>query len=258
MAFKRLSATILIQNDQVVKSYQFMRFYPFGSLGTALTILDKWCVDEIIILDISRKRSLSDYVLHQISTSYISTPLIYGGGISNIDDVTRLISLGCDRIIVEDALFSNHHLIHLVANKFGSQAVIGSLPMSFSSDSSIVPSFPDYIYQNYPNCSVTQLLDVCEELPLSEILVTDFRNEGCYDTFDLNLPAYVFHVALFSKGVLFYGGLSETLVQDTLKYQNTVGLLFGNPNLENELFIPSLKAQFKKCPLFRPLSSLPD
>jgi len=257
MAFKRVSATVFVQNDQVVKSYAYSKFYPFGNLHTCLSILDRWLVDEIVILDISRKRSISSYVLEQISTTSISTPLIYGGGISCIEHVDQLISLGCDRIILEDALFSNHNLIHLAANKYGSQAIIGSLPFSFSLNHPISPIFPDYLHNQYSNLSVLQLLDNCQSLPLSELLVSDFLHEGSFGDFDLNIADFIYHKSTFRKGVLFFGGISAPIANILLSHSNTTAILLGNPNYENELCIPVFKSLLSKNSLIRPSSSLP-
>lgn len=257
MAFKRVSATVFIKNDQVVKSYAYSRFYPFGNLHTTLSILDRWLVDEIVILDISRYRSISPYVLEQISSTSISTPLIYGGGISSIDHVDQLISLGCDRIILEDALFSDHNLIHQAANKYGSQAIIASLPISYSLNKPSIVCFPEYLSNRYPNLTVHQLLDSCQSLPLSELLISDFLHEGYFDNFDLNIAKFIFEESNFLKGVLFFGGISPRIAHTLLDYSNTAAILLGNPNFENELFIPVFKSKISNNVLIRPSSSLP-
>ena len=257
MAFKRVSATVFIQNDQVVKSYAYSKFYPFGNLHTTLCILDRWLADEIVIIDISRQRSISRYVLDQISSTSISTPLIYGGGISSIDHVDQLISLGCDRIILEDALFSNHNLIHQAANKYGSQAIIGSLPFSYSPKSPTSLIFPDYLHNQYPNLSVQQLLDNCQSLPISELLISDFLHEGYSGNFDLKIAKFIFEKSNFLKGVLFFGGISAHIANTLLDYGNTAAILLGNPNYENELLIPTFKSLLLNNFLIRPSSSFP-
>ena len=257
MAFKRVSATVFIQHDQVVKSYSYSKFYPFGNLHTILSILDRWLVDEIVILDISRQRSISRYVLNQISSTNISTPLIYGGGISSIYDVDQLISLGCDRIILEDALFSNHDLVHQVANKYGSQAIIGSLPISFSLHSSPLPILPDYLHQKYPDLSVQDLFTIWQELPFSELLISDFLHEGYSGDFDLSIAKFIREKSNFTKGILYFGGISEYSANILLGYDNTVAILLGNPNLEDELFIPRFKSALSDNTPIRPSSSLP-
>ena len=81
MAFKRLIAFVPIQNGQVVMSYGYLRHKPAGSLGTVLQNLDRWGIDEIAVVDISRGRNRPDFsILEQIRVSAVRTPIAFGGG----------------------------------------------------------------------------------------------------------------------------------------------------------------------------------
>ena len=51
-------------------------------------------------------------------------PLTVGGGIRTIDDISRLLNVGCDKISLNSAAIKNPNLIDEAANKFGSQCVV--------------------------------------------------------------------------------------------------------------------------------------
>ena len=59
----------------------------------------------------------------------ITTPLIYGGGVSNLESAKKVINLGADRILIESALFNNYNYVKEISLFLGSQALILSLPI---------------------------------------------------------------------------------------------------------------------------------
>ena len=77
MNFKRLIGLIAVKDAQVVKSYGYSFWRPGGDLATCLRNLDRWLVDEIAIVDISRGGVLDERVLETIRRTPISTPLVY-------------------------------------------------------------------------------------------------------------------------------------------------------------------------------------
>jgi imidazole glycerol phosphate synthase subunit HisF len=105
MAYKRLVGVLAVRDGQVVKSYGYDFWRPAGRLCTALKNLDRWQVDEILVLDISRRDRVNDDVIREIRTARISTPLAYGGGIRKSEDVNPLLTAGCERFVLETMLF---------------------------------------------------------------------------------------------------------------------------------------------------------
>ena len=131
MTKKRLSAVVNVLDGLVVQSFGFNSYLPIGDPKYVLLNLDRWHVDEIILQSISRSRKGlgPDFdLLHSISDLQLSTPLIYGGGIRSPIDADSVISLGADRIILGNLLFSDPHQLFSIVNHVGKQAVIGSVP----------------------------------------------------------------------------------------------------------------------------------
>jgi cyclase len=122
MAYKRIIATLTVKNGQLVKSYGYNFWRPAGNINTALKNLDRWRVDEIVVVDISRSDSIDINLLNQIRGANISTPLIYGGGIRRVEDLKKIFDSGVDRILIESAL-DDPNLVRALADKVGSQAI---------------------------------------------------------------------------------------------------------------------------------------
>ena len=76
-------------------------------------IFNQFLVDEVIILDIENSKSnknINFQLLKDIAGEAFF-PLTYGGGIKNINDAEKIISLGYEKISINNSLFTNENLI---------------------------------------------------------------------------------------------------------------------------------------------------
>lgn len=232
MAFKRIISTLLVKDGMVVKSYGYRSWRPAGKLRSALQNLDRWQTDEILVIDISRRAGLDPVVLRDITSAGISTPLVYGGGIRTEEDIHRLLDVGCDRMVLESLALYEPDRIHEMANLVGSQALIGSLPV-------VTTPQGIHLWQDAAR-GIEEIFSHYETLPLSEILLIDAAHEGfagkghvgvesCIDTY----PG--------SKGIIWFGGLDESVATQLLRHHRTVAVAFGNVNFERELRVPTTR-----------------
>ena len=248
MTKKRLSAVVNVLDGLVVQSFGFNSFLPIGDPNFVLLNLDRWHVDEIIIQSISRsRRGLGpDYdLLKSISSLNLSTPLIYAGGIRSPQDADTVISLGADRIVLGNLLFSDPTQLRSIVKHIGKQAVIASLPFS-----SINPFLPiDYV-SGKSISDLNPLLKLLNDDLISELLLIDYKNEGFVsswkDLFTSTLP-------LFSVPLILFGGLivpvdiSKAL---SLDFVSSVGI--GNILSYREHAYQSLKSDIASS-ILRPL-----
>lgn len=239
MAFKRIIATLLVKDGQVVKSYGYRAWRPAGQLVSALRNLDRWLVDEILILDISRRDSVNPNVLRTITESAISTPLVYGGGIRTENDLSRLLEAGCDRIVLESVLLRQPETVHRFADIVGSQALIGCLPLVEAGGE--IRLWNPEAATRLP-LEIPALFAHYESLPVSELMVVDAGNEGNFGMASRSLHAKVIESGI-TKGIIWFGGLDHRLAVELLGNTGTVAVAFGNINFEGELQIPHLRKE---------------
>lgn len=248
MASKRLIASIFVKDGIVVKSYGYKFWRPAGHLATALQNLDRWAVDEIVVIDISRNGRIDKRILSEIKKSKISTPLVYGGGIRSNDDIHELLNVGCDRMVLETLLFGHEKVLDEIANTVGNQALIGSLPLT-QMDGNLFANFKsmDHSHQNKgaSRLSISDALKMYGKLPISEILAIDSDNEGNYGSFSQKLFLEVSHLMSLNndKNVIWFGGLDISKSIELLNFSKTVGIVFGNVNFEFELKIPLIRKE---------------
>ena len=236
MAFKRLIALVPVQNGQVVMSYGYLRHRPAGSLRTVLKNLDRWGIDEIAVIDISRNIKKPDLsILEQIRASSVRTPIAYGGGIRSATHAVEAVVKGCDRVIVETLLWQDPKEIDRIAASIGQQAIIGAVPLVIGSKGlSVAPvnasrneSFIDFI--NHAN-----------DLAISELMIIDRANEGLAGS---NQISKFMHTTDTIHKLIWFGGLNPSLSAELLKRPDTVGVAFGNPLLANELAINTYRSE---------------
>jgi len=82
--------------------------------------------DELCFLDITASHLGRDTIVDVVErvARELFIPLTVGGGIRTIDDISRLLNVGCDKISLNSAAIKNPDLIDEAANKFGSQCVV--------------------------------------------------------------------------------------------------------------------------------------
>jgi cyclase len=168
-----------MKNGSVVKGKNFKNHVFVGDPVNSARIFNEMEVDELILLDISAtSNSIVDYRCIESLANECFMPLTYGGGINSLEMADRLFSIGIEKISVNSAIFSNLNLITQISQKYGSQAVIGSVDFKQRSDGSIcVFSNSGAIEKKVDILEWTSLI---EDAGAGEILLTDIGREGVY------------------------------------------------------------------------------
>ena len=99
----RLISTIIVKDKLAIQSFNYKDYLPLGKVEIIVKNFDRWNSDEILVncIDRSKKKLGPDFeLLEKISSENISTPIIYGGGIRNLNDAVTVIKSGADRILL--------------------------------------------------------------------------------------------------------------------------------------------------------------
>jgi cyclase len=135
---KRITATLILDSNQIVNAYNFQVHLPIGKLKYTLERLQEFEVDEINILNTSHSNSVAndlDKLLEDINNWHVSTPLAYGGGISTLTDAVHVIKSGVERVIISAKTFFDFDLFSDICRTLGDQAIILHLPIEFKGGS---------------------------------------------------------------------------------------------------------------------------
>ena len=164
----RVGTTLLFKDGYCFQSYGWNMLRPLGSLQNALDHLDKYELDEICILRPVRD---NDQTYHQdverLRNAKSSTPLAFGGGIRNLDDIALLEGMPVERFVVSSALFNaDLALIEKLYSKYGKQSIVGLIPFSVKEQLQVFNS-SENCFQS-PQSLCVPALTLCDEVVLHD------------------------------------------------------------------------------------------
>lgn len=185
----RVIPVILIKNGNVVKTRRFKSPAYIGDPINIVKLFNDKEVDELIILDISAKKSSVNFDLLADIAGEAFMPLTYGGGINTISQVESILRLGYEKISFNNALFRNTDLVKEAGLRFGAQSIVASVDAFHI-------GFQNYYCVRNPNSMIrynnlTGHIKSLKQLPVGEILLTSVDKEGVFEGYDLNLISRV-------------------------------------------------------------------
>ncbi|MBQ7194711.1 MAG: imidazole glycerol phosphate synthase subunit HisF [Bacteroidales bacterium] len=126
MVAKRIIPCLDVKGGAVVKGINFEGLREVGDAVQMGVEYSAQGADELCYLDISasrEERSTFTALVEKIALG-INIPFTVGGGISSLDDASRLLDSGADKISVNSAAVARPELISEIASKYGSQFVV--------------------------------------------------------------------------------------------------------------------------------------
>src|SRR5439155_14321818 len=126
MLTKRIIPCLDVDRGRVVKGVHFVGLRDAGDPVEVARRYDAQGADELVFLDISASHEGRDILLDVVRTvaESVFMPLTVGGGIRTLDDATRLIQAGAEKVSLNSAAVKNPKLIAEVARKFGRCATV--------------------------------------------------------------------------------------------------------------------------------------
>ena len=123
---KRIIPCLDVKDGRVVKGVNFVGLVDAGDPVQVAKRYNEEGTDELCFLDITASHLGRDTIVDVVErvARELFIPLTVGGGIRTIDDISRLLNVGCDKISLNSAAIKNPNLIDEAANKFGSQCVV--------------------------------------------------------------------------------------------------------------------------------------
>ena len=128
MLKKRIIPLLLLNDNRLIKTINFDKYRDVGDPISTAKILSDSDADEIILLDIKRKKKsikdLAKHINHICENCFV--PLSVGGGIKTLK-MQFIVKSGADKIILNSICYKNYLVISEISNRLGKQAVIASV-----------------------------------------------------------------------------------------------------------------------------------
>ena len=191
MFAKRIIPCLDLKNGRVVKGEKFLDLRDAGDPVEAAVEYDRQRADELVLLDIMASadaRDIMSEIVTRVAES-IFIPFTVGGGIRTVEDFTRILRAGADKVAVNSAALRNPALIREAAEKFGSQCVVVAM------DAKRRPEGNWTVYLNGGRIDTgkdaVQWAAEAERLGAGEILLTSMDADGTKAGYDLALTRAV-------------------------------------------------------------------
>ena len=189
----RVIPVLLIHKRGLVKSVKFKNYKYVGDPINAVRIFNEKEVDELAILDIdaSRENRVPDISRIEEIVSEAFMPIAYGGGITTVDQVKRILSVGVEKVILNRSANKNPALVTEIAKQFGTQSVVVSIDYkrNFFSGHTV------YTENGRANTGIDPqaFAKKMEEAGAGEILLNSIERDGCFSGYDLEMIKKVSH-----------------------------------------------------------------
>jgi len=184
MLKKRIIPCLDIKNGRVVKGVNFEDLIDAGDPVQQAQRYYEQGADEICMLDITATHKNQDIkfgIIEDIAAKCF-VPLMVGGGIRNVDDITKLLASGADKVSINSTAVKNPNIIRQAANKFGSQCVIVAIDAKKSASG----EYEVYVRGGRENTGINAVNWAIEvtKLGAGELLLTSMDKDGTKSGYD--------------------------------------------------------------------------
>ena len=214
--------------------FYLSRNFSLQKVGNVEWLLEKFqflsigdFIDELIILDVSRDRKLTSSLFQfekDINTlmEKIFVPLTLGGGIRSIEQASMYFQLGADKVSLNWALGKKPKLISEIVRIYGSQAVVVSLDVKYTTK-----CYTIFIENGKtPIGSLLEMSHYAEDLGAGELLVTSIDNDGTGFGLDIRMLCELQELSIPIIGAGGAGKPAHFL--EALVLDNISGIATGN------------------------------
>jgi cyclase len=169
-----------------MKGVSFVGLRDVGDPVELATFYSAGGADELVLLDIAATPDDTDTMTSVVAqvADVLDIPFTVGGGVRSVDDASRIIEAGADRVSINSAALANPLLITAIANRYGSQAVV----VAIDAGGGVVHTHGGRV------ATTTKVIPwaiEAAERGAGEILLTSIFHDGQRKGFDLELTVQV-------------------------------------------------------------------
>lgn len=182
----RIIPVLLIDDRDLIKTKQFGSPTYLGDPVNAVKIFNRKGIDEMAILDISATKlgKEPDWELLEDIASEAFMPLSYGGGITTVEQVKRLLATGYEKVVINTSFVRKTELVTEGVNLVGGQSVVVSIDAKKVNGryKCVICDGQEIIDQ-----TPVELAQKAEAMGAGEIFLNSVDKDGMMDGYDLNL-----------------------------------------------------------------------
>jgi cyclase len=133
---KRIIPCLDVKDGRVVKGVNFVGLKDAGDPVEVAKRYNDEGADELTFLDITASHEERDTIVHIVEqvAREVFIPLTVGGGIRELNDIYKLLNVGCDKVSINSAAIKRPEFINEGAKRFGSQCIVVAIDVKRTGD----------------------------------------------------------------------------------------------------------------------------
>ena len=190
MLKNRIIPCLDVKNGRVVKGINFVDLKDAGDPVEQAKIYSDGGADEICFLDITASNENRDtiYDVVERTSKKCFVPLTVGGGIKNVDDISKLLNCGADKVSINTAAVQNSEVIVESSRKFGSQCIVVAIDAKKSNNKWEIFTHGG---RNKTGIDAIEFAKKMEDCGAGELLVTSMDRDGTQIGYDIELMSNI-------------------------------------------------------------------
>lgn len=202
----RLIARLDIKNEHVIKGIHLEGLRKVGDPNALARRYYEQGIEEIMFMDAVASLYDRNNLFHIVEAACrdVFVPIAVGGGIRSVEDVSKALGAGADKVVINTGAVQNIKLIEQIAHKFGSQCLVGSIEAKRKTK-----AWNAYINNGREptKLDVVAWARTLQEAGCGEILLTSVDQEGTCRGFDIDLVEQV--NAAVNRPLIVSGGYGK-------------------------------------------------
>jgi cyclase len=187
---KRIIPCLDVKDGRVVKGVNFVGLKDAGDPVEVAKRYNEEGADELTFLDITASHEERDTIVHIVEqvAKEVFIPLTVGGGIRVLDDIYRLLAVGCDKVSINSAAIKRPEFINEGAKRFGSQCIVVAIDVKKTGD-----QYNVYLNGGRVDTGINAFEWAKEVVDrgAGEILLTSMDADGTKAGFDLSITEQI-------------------------------------------------------------------
>ena len=194
MLTHRIIPCLDVQEGRVVKGVNFVGLKDAGDPVAVAREYDEAGADELVFLDITASHENRDITLDMVRrvAEQCFMPFTVGGGIRTIEDVTRLIQAGAEKVSINTAAILTPEIVSQTAERFGRCATVVNIdPKRVMRDGKEEFEIFTHGGRQATGLKAIDWARRVVELGAGEIILTSMDADGTKDGYDLEMTAAI-------------------------------------------------------------------
>ncbi len=190
MLKNRIIPCLDVKNGRVVKGINFVDLKDAGDPVEQAKIYSDGGADEICFLDITASNENREIIYDVVkdTSKKCFVPLTVGGGVRSVNDISKLLNCGADKVSINTAAVQNSEVVMDSSKKFGSQCIVVAIDAKRNGEKWEIFTHGG---RNNTGINAIEFAKKMEDSGAGELLVTSMDRDGTQVGFDIDLTSKI-------------------------------------------------------------------